>query len=145
MFMEAALAEARKAYGRGEVPIGAVLVKEGHIISRGHNLRETEQDPTAHAEIIALRRGANSLGTWRLSGTTIYVTIEPCPMCAGALVLARVDHLVYGAPDPKGGGVDSHYHIGRDGFMNHTFTVTRGVLAEECGQLLRDFFRHRRS
>ncbi|NLJ33323.1 MAG: nucleoside deaminase [Firmicutes bacterium] len=144
-FMRAALAEARRAYSLGEVPIGAVLVKDAAIIGRGHNLREGRQDPTAHAEMLALRRAAAALGTWRLAGTTMYVTIEPCPMCAGALVLARVEHLVYGAPDPKGGGVDSHYHIGRDGFLNHTFTVRGGLLAQECGQLMQDFFRRLRT
>ena len=119
--------------------------QEGRIVGRGYNLRETQGDPTAHAEIIALREAARLLGTWRLADTTMYVTIEPCPMCAGALVLARVAHLVYGAPDPKGGGVDSLYKIGQDGLLNHTFTVTGGVLEEECAQLLRDFFRRLRA
>ncbi|HHW54394.1 MAG: tRNA adenosine(34) deaminase TadA [bacterium] len=144
-FMGEALAEARKALALEEVPIGAVLVREGRIVGRGYNLRETQGDPTAHAEIIALREAARLLGTWRLADTTMYVTIEPCPMCAGALVLARVAHLVYGAPDPKGGGVDSLYKIGQDGLLNHTFTVTGGVLEEECAQLLRDFFRRLRA
>ncbi len=144
-FMGEALAEARKALALEEVPIGAVLVREGRIVGRGYNLRETQGDPTAHAEIIALREAARLLGTWRLADTTMYVTIEPCPMCAGALVLARVAHLVYGAPDPKGGGVDSLYQIGQDGRLNHTFTVTGGVLEEECAQLLRDFFRRLRA
>jgi len=143
-FMREALLEARKALALEEVPIGAVLVREGRIIGRGHNLRETAVDPTAHAEIIALREAARALGAWRLAGTTMYVTIEPCPMCAGALVLARVEHLVYGAPDPKGGGVDTLYQIGQDGRLNHTFTVTGGVLEEECARLLRDFFRRLR-
>ena len=145
MFMRAALGEARKAYDLGEVPIGAVLVKGGDIVGRGHNLRETKQDPTAHAEMIALRAAAAALASWRLSGTTMYVTIEPCPMCAGALILARVDHLVYGAPDAKGGGIDSHYQIGRDGRLNHTFTVKSGVLSAECAQLMQDFFRRLRT
>ncbi|MDI9567456.1 MAG: tRNA adenosine(34) deaminase TadA [Bacillota bacterium] len=144
-FMGEALAEARKALALEEVPIGAVLVREGRIVGRGYNRRETQGDPTAHAEIIALREAARLLGTWRLADTTMYVTIEPCPMCAGALVLARVAHLVYGAPDPKGGGVDSLYKIGQDGLLNHTFTVTGGVLEEECAQLLRDFFRRLRA
>ncbi len=144
-FMGEALAEARKALALEEVPIGAVLVREGRIVGRGYNLRETQGDPTAHAEIIALREAARLLGTWRLADTTMYVTIEPCPMCAGALVLARVAHLVYGAPDPKGGGVDSLYKIGQDGLLNHTFTVTGGVLEDECAQLLRDFFRRLRA
>ncbi|HHW91712.1 MAG TPA: nucleoside deaminase [Firmicutes bacterium] len=144
-FMREALAEARKALALEEVPIGAVLVRDGCIIGRGHNLRETEGDPTAHAEIIALREAARALGVWRLSDTTMYVTIEPCPMCAGALVMARVGHLVYGSPDPKGGGVDSLYNIGRNGRLNHTFTVTGGVLEGECAQLLRDFFRRLRA
>ncbi|MGB4231523.1 MAG: tRNA adenosine(34) deaminase TadA [bacterium] len=144
-FMGEALAEARKALALEEVPIGAVLVREGRIVGRGYNLRETQGDPTAHAEIIALREAARLLGTWRLADTTMYVTIEPCPMCAGALVLARVAHLVYGAPDPTGGGVDSLYKIGQDGLLNHTFTVTGGVLEEECAQLLRDFFRRLRA
>lgn len=145
VFMREALAEARRAFALGEVPIGAVVVRDGEIIGRGYNRRETGKDPTAHAEILALREAAARLGGWRLPRTIVYVTIEPCPMCAGALVQARIEHLVYGAPDPKGGGIDSLYNIGQDPRLNHRFTVTRGVLAEECAALMQEFFRQRRS
>jgi tRNA(adenine34) deaminase len=138
--MGAALAEARRALELGEVPIGCVLVRNGTIVGRGYNLRESAQDPTAHAEMIALRGAAARLGTWRLSGVTAYVTLEPCPMCAGALVNARVDRVVYGCPDPKAGALNTLYELGSDARLNHRYQVTAGVCAEACASLLSDFF-----
>ncbi|NLY55850.1 MAG: nucleoside deaminase [Firmicutes bacterium] len=138
--MQAALTEAERAYELGEIPIGAVITLDGEIVGRGHNLKETQKDPTLHAEIVALRDAASRLGTWRLTGTTIYVTIEPCPMCAGALVQARVKRLVYGADDPKAGAVGSLMDLVRDPRLNHRLEVTRGVLAEESRQILQRFF-----
>ncbi len=140
IFMQAALTEAERAYELGEIPIGAVITLDGEIVGRGHNLKETQKDPTLHAEIVALRDAASRLGTWRLTGTTIYVTIEPCPMCAGALVQARVKRLVYGADDPKAGAVGSLMDLVRDPRLNHRLEVTRGVLAEESRQILQRFF-----
>ncbi|MGI6575882.1 MAG: tRNA adenosine(34) deaminase TadA [bacterium] len=144
-FMGEALIEARKAFALGEVPIGAVVVKDDEIIGRGYNRREIDKNPLAHAEILAIGAAAAFLGGWRLLGTTMYVTLEPCAMCAGALVQARVEHLVYGAPDLKGGAVDSLYNIGQDSRLNHQFTVTRGIRIAECRALLQDFFRCLRS
>lgn len=143
-WMRAALAEAERAFAIGEVPIGAVIVSGGRIVGKGHNLRETDQDPTAHAEVVAIREAARTLGSWRLTGCTLYATIEPCPMCAGALLLARVDRLVYGAPDPKGGAVDSLVRLLDDPRFNHQVRVTSGVRAEEGADLLRRFFRQLR-
>lgn len=143
-FMHEALFEARKAFAKGEVPIGAVLVRDRQIIARGHNLREEQTDPTAHAEILALREAAMRLGGWRLPNTTLYVTIEPCPMCAGALVQARVSRLVYGAPDFKAGAVHSLYNITEDDRLNHRLEVAGGILAEESAELMQLFFRSRR-
>lgn len=143
--MRAALAEADAAFALGEVPIGAVVVCGDEVIGRGHNLRETESDPTAHAEVVAVREAARRLGSWRLTGCTLYVTIEPCPMCAGALVMARIDRLVYGAPDPKAGAVDSLYDLVRDERLNHRMAVTAGVLQEECAALMQVFFRRLRN
>jgi len=140
LFMYEAIAEARKAEARGEVPVGAVIVKDGEIFARGHNLRESAQDPTAHAELIAIRGAAARLGSFRLEEMTCYVTLEPCPMCAGALVNARVPRVVYGADDPKAGATTTLYTIGSDTRLNHTFEMRSGVLAEECGALLTDFF-----
>jgi tRNA(adenine34) deaminase len=128
----------------GDVPIGAVIVHEGRVIAKAYNQREQLKDPTAHAEIIALTQAAAALGLWRLHGGTIYVTLEPCPMCAGALVLARLDRLVYGCPDPKTGACGSLYDIVRDGRLNHRLEVTAGVLADDCAGLLQDFFKQRR-
>ncbi|SRR5690606_20793416 len=139
-WMWAAIAEARAAEAAGEVPIGCVLVHEGEIVARGHNLRERAQDPTAHAELIAIKAAAARLGTWRLSGVTAYVTLEPCPMCAGALVNARVDRVVFGAADPKAGATTTLYTIGRDQRLNHRFELVPNVLADECGMLLSTFF-----
>lgn len=142
--MRAALNEAIQAYDLGEVPIGAVVVHNGRIIGRGHNLRETLNDPTAHAEVIALTAAAASLESWRLDECTIYVTLEPCPMCAGALVNSRIARLVYGAPDPKAGACGTLYNIVQDPRLNHRLPVTAGVLEKDCADLLREFFRQRR-
>ncbi|OAT86149.1 tRNA-specific adenosine deaminase [Desulfotomaculum copahuensis] len=142
--MREALTEAQKAYDRGEVPIGAVVVLDGEIIGRGHNLRETLVDSTAHAEILALREAARHVGDWRLTGTTLYSTIEPCPMCAGALVQFRVGTLVYGAADPKAGAVDSIMDVVREPRFNHRVAVVSGVLADECAGIIRRFFRELR-
>ncbi len=140
--MREALIEARIAALRGEVPVGAVLVDaSGAIITRAHNLRETLEDPTAHAELLALRWASMDRGSWRLSDTTLYVTLEPCPMCAGALVNARVPRVVWGCDDPKAGAVATLFNIGVDPRLNHRFEFTRGVLAEECADELRQFFR----
>jgi tRNA(adenine34) deaminase len=143
-YMRLALDAAQIAEENGDVPIGAVIVHQDRIIGRAWNQREQLQDPTAHAEIIALTQAAAALESWRLHGGTIYVTLEPCPMCAGALVLARLDRLVYGCPDPKTGACGSLYDIVRDGRLNHRLEVTPGVLAEDCARLLQDFFRRRR-
>ncbi|TMA90050.1 MAG: tRNA adenosine(34) deaminase TadA [Deltaproteobacteria bacterium] len=143
-FMAEALAEARLAAAEGEVPIGAVLVADGRIAGRGRNARERLHDPTAHAEILALQEASRALGRWRLTGSTMYATLEPCPMCAGALVNARVDRLVYAVADPKAGAVDTLFDILRDPRLNHRVEVASGVLAEECGALLSGFFRQRR-
>jgi tRNA(adenine34) deaminase len=143
-YMERALAQARHAAAIGEVPVGAVLVRNGSVLSEAHNLMETMTDATAHAEMLTLRDAARRTQSWRLEGVTLYVTLEPCPMCAGALVLARVDRLVYGAPDPKKGAVDSVYDVLRHPANNHRVQVSSGLLAEPAGRLLRDFFVARR-
>ena len=143
-FMREALSLARSAECLGEVPVGAVVVCDGQIIGRGFNSPIGESDPTAHAEIAALRDAARGLDNYRLPGCELFVTLEPCAMCAALLVHARIDRLVFGAFDPKAGAVVSRYRIGSDGLLNHSFTVTGGVLAEECGRLLREFFQNRR-
>ena len=143
-FMREALAEAEQALAEGEVPIGAVVVQDGVIIARAHNRRETWHDPTAHAEILALREAAVKLGSWRLENATIYVTLEPCPMCAGAMVQGRVTRVVYGAPDPKAGAAGSLINLLQHDKFNHRVEIIGGVLAEEGGELLRRFFRSRR-
>ncbi|HHV93904.1 MAG TPA: tRNA adenosine(34) deaminase TadA [Firmicutes bacterium] len=140
-YMQAALEEASRAYAVGEVPIGAVVVHQDEIIGRGHNRRETWKDPTAHAEILAIREACQRLGGWRLTDCTLYVTIEPCPMCAGAIVLARIRRLVYGAKDPKAGAVDSLFDLVRRKELNHRVDVTGGVLEEECRAVIQRFFR----
>ena len=139
-WMQHAIDEARAAAAMGEVPVGCVIVKDGAVIARGHNLRESDKDPTAHAEMIAIRSAAKAIGDHRLVGTTAYVTLEPCPMCAGALVHARVDRVVYGCTDPKAGAVHTLYAIGRDARLNHVFEVEGGVRGEECAAMLRAFF-----
>jgi tRNA(Arg) A34 adenosine deaminase TadA len=143
-YMKLAIEQARIAEDNGDVPIGAVIVFENRIIGKAYNQREQLKDPTAHAEIIALTQAAAFLESWRLHGCTIYVTLEPCPMCAGALVLARMDRLVYGCDDPKTGACGSLYDIVRDQRLNHRLEVTSGVLAGECSQLLQDFFAKKR-
>ena len=140
-FMREAMLEAEAAAAVGDVPVGAVVVDAaGAIIGRGRNRREADQDPTAHAEVDALRRASAALGHWRLEGATVYVTLEPCPMCAGALVNARVARVVYGCPEPKAGAVDTLFTIGRDLRLNHRFAVTSGVLGDACAGLLKAFF-----
>ena len=140
--MRSALLEGALAAGSADVPVGAVVVDAaGQVIGRGHNVREAEGDPTGHAEIRALRAAAEVLGGWRLTGCTLVVTLEPCTMCAGALVLARVSRLVFGAEDPKAGAVGSLWDVVRDRRLNHRPEVVGGVLAEECGETLRAFFR----
>ena len=143
--MKTAIEQAQIAEENGDVPIGAVIVYENQIIGRAYNQREQLQDPTAHAEIISLTQAAAFLESWRLHGCTMYVTLEPCPMCAGAMVLARIDRLVYGCDDPKTGAVKSLYNIVNDDRLNHTINVTSGVLDEECSDLLQQFFRRRRT
>jgi tRNA(adenine34) deaminase len=138
--MREALAEADQARARGEVPVGAVAVHGGRVIGRGHNLRETARDPSAHAELIAMRAAAAYLGSWRLVNVDVYVTLEPCPMCAGALVNARVTRLVYGADDPKAGAVRTLYQLLEDPRLNHRVEVVRGVLSDDCAASLRHFF-----
>jgi len=139
-WMSEALAEARRAAEIGEVPVGAIVVRHGEILGRGHNRREIDGDPLAHAELIAIRRAARSIGGWRLVDCTLYVTLEPCAMCAGALVNSRVERLVYGADDPKAGFCGSLGDLARDPRLNHRLEVTRGVLEAECGGLLKEFF-----
>jgi tRNA(adenine34) deaminase len=142
--MALALEEARAAYSWGDVPIGAVVARNGEVLSRAGNARERRQDPTAHAEMLAMRTAAERLGSWRLDGCTMYVTLEPCAMCAGGLVLARVDRLVFGAADDKAGFVGSLGDLVRDPRLNHTLEVEGGMLAGESSDLLREFFRARR-
>jgi tRNA(adenine34) deaminase len=144
-WMRLALQEARAAQQAGEVPVGAIVCDPaGKVLASDHNRRETNSDPTAHAEIEVLRHAAGQLGAWRLTGCTLVVTLEPCTMCAGALVLARVSRVVYGATDPKAGAVGSLWDVVRDRRLNHRPEVVSGVLAEECGQLLQAWFAERR-
>lgn len=143
-YMGLALAEARKAYDLGEVPIGAVLVIGGEIVCSAHNMRETWNDATAHAEVLVIRDACQKLNRWRLTGATLYVTIEPCPMCAGALVMSRVDRLVYGSSDYKAGAVESVFNIVQNSALNHCLEVTSGIRADECSSIMKDFFRERR-
>lgn len=144
-WMRAALSEAETAAREGEIPVGCVIVRDDQIIARGHNLREQTGDPTAHAEIVAIRRAAQALGCWKLEGCALYVTLEPCPMCAGAISQARVERLVYGASDPAYGCAGSVYRIPEDPAFNHLCRSDGGVLEGECRALLEDFFRRRRS
>ncbi len=143
-WMSRALELAESAASRGEVPVGAVLTKEQEIVAEGHNLTVTANDPTAHAEVVVIREAAQTLGDWRLTECTLYVTLEPCAMCAGALVLSRVKRLVFGASDPKAGMVESLGNLVQDERLNHRIDVTGGVLAGESSDLLKDFFRARR-
>lgn len=143
--MDEALVEARVAALRGEVPVGCVLVDEGSkVIARAHNLRELFEDPTAHAEVLAMRIAARDRGSWRLDGVTAVVTLEPCPMCAGAFINARIARVVYGCDDPRAGAVKSLYQLGADARFNHRYEVIAGVRGEACGEVLRAFFRARR-
>jgi tRNA(adenine34) deaminase len=143
-YMRLAIKEAEKASGEGDVPVGAVLVVGGEVISSAHNMKETANDPTAHAEVLALSEGARKLGRWRLTDATLYVTKEPCPMCAGAMVSARLGSLFYGCDDPKGGAARSLYSIPTDPRLNHKVEVVSGILEEENRRLLQNFFERRR-
>ena len=144
-FMRAALTEAAAALDHEDVPVGAVVVHEGRIIGRGRNQREQLQDPTAHAEMIAITAAASHLSCWRLEGCTMYVTLEPCAMCAGALVLARISRLVFGARDPKAGACGSLFNLCADPRLNHRVEITEGVMAEDCSMILREFFAMQRA
>ena len=143
-FMAEAIKEARRAAEEGEVPVGAVIVHDGKVIAKGRNQRERLNDPTAHAEMIVITAAAEALGSWRLEETACYVTLEPCPMCAGALLQARVPTLVFGAHDPKAGACGSLYNMHNDGRLNHQMNIVSGVLAREAADLLSEFFRARR-
>ncbi|MHA1568408.1 MAG: tRNA adenosine(34) deaminase TadA [Alphaproteobacteria bacterium] len=143
--MKLALAQAEKAAALGETPVGAVLARGDEVICANHNRREIDRDPTAHAELLVLREAAQRHDMWRRYGCTLVVTLEPCTMCAGAMVLARIDRLVYGADDPKAGAVASLYQVVTDERLNHRVEVTGGVLAAECGRLLTEFFRAKRA
>ena len=143
-WMREALAEARRALAEGEVPVGAVVVRDDEVIGRGHNAPVGSQDPTAHAEVLALREAAQKAGNYRLPGATLYVTVEPCPMCCGAALLARLGRVVYGTPDPKSGGAVSLYRLLDDQRLNHRARVEGGVLGEECRELLTAFFETKR-
>ena len=143
--MHEALRLAAEAGAAGEVPVGAVAVCDGLVVGRGRNGREADRDPTAHAELLAIQEAARTLGRWRLTGVTVFVTLEPCAMCAGAMVLARIDRLVFGAADPKAGAVGSLMDLSADPRLNHRFPVERGLLGQEAGDLLRAFFRARRA
>lgn len=143
-FMKKALLQARVAYKKGEVPVGAVVVKDGKIISRGYNLRESTNDPTAHAELLAMKKAAKKLNSWRLSGCTLYVTLEPCPMCTGLIINSRIDKVVFGAYDQKAGCCTTLYHLATDERFNHRAEVLGGVMEEECAKILSDFFKEKR-
>lgn len=144
-FMQIALDEAAAALEHDDVPIGAVVVIDGTVVARAGNERELRNDPTAHAEMLALRTASEQMGSWRLSGATLYVTLEPCPMCAGAIVLARIDRLVYGPQDPRAGAAYSLYNVVQDPRLNHQVAITTGVLADEGATLLQEFFATRRA
>lgn len=144
-YMRMALEEADQAAAEGEVPIGAVVVCDGKVVARAHNRRETDLDPSAHAEFSAMVAASQALGRWRLTGCTVYVTLEPCLMCAGLMVNARIDRCVYGAADPKGGALGTLFDVSHDSRLNHEFEVTAGVLADETADQLRQFFRARRA
>jgi tRNA(adenine34) deaminase len=145
IYMRMALVEAKKAADLGEVPVGAVITHEGRVVGRGHNQTEGLKDPTAHAEILAITAAANTLGSWRLEGCTLYVTLEPCTMCGGALVLARMPQLVFGASDPKAGACGSVHNVVQKDELNHQVEILSGILEPECATLLRDFFRDLRA
>lgn len=142
--MKEALAEAKKAAAAGEVPVGAVIVKDGEIVGRGHNETETARDPTAHAEMIAIRQAAKKLGGWRLTGCTMYVTTEPCSMCAGAIVWSRISRLFIGTMDPKSGACGSIFNIPQESRLNHFVEIETGLMQEECSSLMKNFFKELR-
>jgi tRNA(adenine34) deaminase len=144
-FMAEALKEAQKAYDLDEVPIGAVVVKDGEIVGRGYNLREIGKDPTLHAEMVAMRQAAAEVKSWRLTGCEIYVTIEPCPMCAGAMLQARIDRVIFGARDPKAGCAGSLYNLLQDSRFNHRIEIVEGIMEEQCRNIIRDFFCNKRN
>lgn len=144
-YMVEALEEAKKAADMGEIPIGAIIEKDGQIIGRGHNMTEGAKDPTAHAEMMAIRQAASHLGGWRLEGCNMYVTVEPCSMCAGALVWARIKKLFIGTMDPKGGGCGSIFNIVQEKRLNHYIEIETGIMEEECRQIVKDFFKELRS
>ena len=143
-FMGKALLEAQKAFACGEVPVGAILVFEGQVIARSYNQMETLKDPSAHAELLCIRKGAQMLGDWRLLEATLYTTLEPCLMCAGAIVHSRIARLIFGARDPKAGAVESLYHVLNDPRLNHHVQVTEGIQAERCQEIVQSFFQRRR-
>jgi tRNA(adenine34) deaminase len=145
IFMRMALEQAEAALAENEVPVGAVIARDGRVIAAAHNQRETLHDPTAHAEMIAITQAAESMGSWRLEGCTLYVTLEPCPMCAGAILQARIPTVVYGATDPKAGAVQSLFQLLADPRLNHRCEVVPGVLAEACGNILTRFFQQQRA
>ncbi len=144
-FMEQALVEAQKAFRLDEVPIGAVVVKDGTVIGRGFNCRERGKDPTLHAEMVAIRRASAALGGWRLTGCDLYVTIEPCPMCAGAILQARIQRVIFGSRDPKAGCAGSLCNLPEDPRFNHRVQVVEGILAEPCSRIMKDYFRQKRN
>ncbi len=143
-YMQLAIEQARQAEAAGDVPVGAVIVRDGQLVAAAHNQREQLGDPTAHAEMIAITQAAEAVGSWRLTGCTLYVTLEPCPMCAGAILQARLPQLIYGAADPKAGAVETLYRLLADPRMNHQTEVLAGLLGAECGKLLSDFFAEQR-
>jgi len=143
-YMQLAIEQARQAEAAGDVPVGAVIVRDGQLVAAAHNQREQLRDPTAHAEMIAITQAADAVGSWRLTGCTLYVTLEPCPMCAGAILQARLPRVVYGAADPKAGAVETLYRLLADPRMNHQTEVLAGLLGAECGKLLSDFFAEQR-
>ena len=145
IFMRMALKEAMRASEAGEVPVGAVIVKDGAVIGKAHNQTEMLQDPTAHAEVLAITQAANAVGNWRLTDCTLYVTKEPCPMCAGAIILARITKVIWGLDDPKRGGAASKFTILNDGDLNHRPEYSSGLMEEECRFVIQDFFRRRRA
>ena len=143
-FMKIALEEAAKAAAMGEIPIGAVLVMNEEIVAKGHNMRETWQDATAHAEIVVIQAACKKLKAWRLTGATLYVTIEPCPMCAGAIIMSRIERLVYGAPDSRAGACESLFNVVNNSALNHQVKVTAGIMEQECGKIVKDFMQDKR-
>ncbi len=144
-YMQMALQQAMYAYGEDEVPVGAIIVRGGKVIGAAHNQREQLRDPTAHAEILAITQAADAIGDWRLEECTMYVTLEPCPMCAGAILQSRIPNVVYGATDMKAGAVQSMFHLLNDDRLNHRCEIVPGIMAEQCGQILTAFFQGKRA